>query len=176
MARAHFVNRARKDYPEQGIKKGDGYWWWRFFRSTVVNRSRVQPRASQLTGSAFLSELYAIQEEIEGLAADEELQNQVEELAGRIRDLGEECQNNRDNMPEGLQDSETGQLLEARADACEAAADELEAIDLDYDKPAGADDGHDDEDTMDEDQLEAHAQAHWDRVLEELKAVSLVIE
>lgn len=166
MARAHHVKRARRAYKDAGIKKGESYWWWRFYRSTHVNRSKVQPRPSQLTGSDFLSQLYAIQEEIEALPADAELISAVEDLAGRLRTLGEEQTDKRDNMPEALQDSETGQLLEARAEACEAGADELEAIDLEFE----ADGEDDDEETE-------HAEkVHWDRVLEEVQAISLEID
>lgn len=38
-------------------------------------------------------------------------------------------------MPEGLQDSESGTLLEERAEACENISTELDDVDLDYDEP-----------------------------------------
>ncbi len=86
--------------------------------------------ASQLTQSAFLGQLYDIQERIEGLDASASLQDEVPEIAESLRDLAQECEDNRSNMPDSLQDSDTGNLLEERAQACNDAADELEGIDL----------------------------------------------
>ena len=30
MPRVHFVKKARKDVPNSDIKKGEGYFWWKF--------------------------------------------------------------------------------------------------------------------------------------------------
>src|SRR5207248_1872438 len=51
----------------------------------------------------------------------------LEEIASSVREAGEECEGNRSNMPDGLQDSETGQLLETRAEQCNTMADDLES-------------------------------------------------
>lgn len=130
MARATFVKAAAKDYPAQGIKKGESYWWWKF-RYGSRQISKTEPRRSQLTQSEFYGQVYDIEDEIGALSADDGLQSAVEDIASRLREIGEQCTEKRDNMPEGLQDSETGTLLEERASAMESAADELEAIDFD---------------------------------------------
>ena len=134
MAKAIFVKAARKDYPEHGIKKGESYYHWQLFKQPK-RFSKTLPRASQLTGSNFLSQLYSFQEELEDMTAMDidDLQNQMEDLAGRIRELGEEQRSNRENMPEGLQDSDTGQLLEERADEMEGWADSIEGMDFSFD-------------------------------------------
>lgn len=127
MPRVYKVESARKDYPEAGIKKGDTYYHWEF-RFGGKRKSKTYPKPSQLTQSAFLQQLYSIQEI--GLPADESLKDIVEDIAGQLRDLGEEQQNSLDNMPEGLQQGSTGEMLQTRIDSCESVADEIENIDL----------------------------------------------
>ncbi len=42
MAKATFVKKAQKDYPEFGIKKGDSYWHWAFAFGPKY-KSKTQP-------------------------------------------------------------------------------------------------------------------------------------
>lgn len=58
---------ARKNYPRDGIEKGDKYFKWsiRTGRSGTAYRSKTYPRPSQLTGSDRKSRLYAAQESVE---------------------------------------------------------------------------------------------------------------
>jgi hypothetical protein len=65
-----------------------------------------------------------------------------------MTDLGEQAQESFDNMPEGLQQGDTGQMLENRAQACHDAAATLEALADEFDaldKPDEPDDGSKDE-------------------------------
>jgi len=138
MPRVYFVKKARKDYPAFGIKKGDSYYWWKF-RYGGIYKSKTRPRPSQLTQSEFLGTIYAIIEEIQDVTIDDfnsidELRDFIEEKAEEIRILGEEQEDKLYNMPESLQDSETGWLLQDRADACYEIADELENIDTEIDE------------------------------------------
>lgn len=133
MTRVHFVKRAQKDYPEHGIKKGESYWWWKFKprRGDGIKRySKTQPKPSQLTQSEYLSAAYSLQERIDDMKIESgDLQAVADELrsvAEEIRQLGEEQGSKSDNMPEGLQESETAQLLRSRNEACDALADEIE--------------------------------------------------
>jgi DnaJ-class molecular chaperone len=132
MARATFVKAARKDYPAHGIKAGESYWWWKF-RYGGKYFSKSAPTRSQLTQSSFYSQLYDIQDRVAALVGDENLPDEVESIASDLRDLASECEDNRSNMPDQLQDSDTGQLLEERAQALNDAADALEGIDFDMD-------------------------------------------
>lgn len=50
--------------------------------------------------------------------------------AEEARDIAQEQQDKFDNMPSQLQDGETGQLLQARADACNDWADAIEAVEI----------------------------------------------
>lgn len=121
MARAHFVKKARKDNP--AVKAGESYYWWEF-RYGGKHYSKTPPRPSQLTQSEFLSQMYSFQEQIEDATSIED----IEGLPDEIRQLGEEQIEKKDNMPEGLQEGDTGQLLEERAEAMESWASELEDI------------------------------------------------
>ena len=127
MAQAHFVKKARKDNP--AVKAGESYWWWQFAYGKKVY-SKTKPTRSQLTGSFFLSELYAIQDEIVVMTDPTDLPDLME----RIETLRYECEGSLENMPEHLQEtSDSGILLQERIDALEAWYDELDGIDTEYD-------------------------------------------
>jgi hypothetical protein len=161
VARAHFVKKARKNNKAQGIKKGDSYWWWKFRRDNTKHYSKEKPKPSQLTQSEFLSRVFSIQEGIAELKADPGLEGEVESIVEELRDLATEQEEKRENMPEQLQDSETGELLSERAEACEAAATEFEEIDFEEIDTDG------NEEEVD--------QAFWDEKLEQVQAISIEI-
>ena len=115
---------ARKDYPANGIARGDVYYTWKF-RNCPVSRSLTAPLPEQLTRSAFQQEWIPLNREISNFdgSADD-----LKELAERARTLGEEQEERRGNMPDNLQDSPTGELLAERAGECEDLADELDQL------------------------------------------------
>lgn len=142
MPRVTTVKKAQKAQGTCGkcgakIKKGDSYRWWKFRfggRRVRCAKPECTPKPSDLTQSAFYGTLYSIEESVTDAIADFEgggepdaLADALRQAAEELRELGEECTSNRDNMPEGLQDSETGELLQNRADECESKADELES-------------------------------------------------
>lgn len=133
MPRVHTVQRARKPIPSAGVQKGDTYYWWKFrYGGKCV--SKTYPRPSQLTQSEFLGTMYDLQERIEALVVEDyiddpdALRSDLDDIASDIRQLGADCEDRRSNMPEQLQDSDTGNLLQERADSCSSWADELEGI------------------------------------------------
>lgn len=132
MPRVIHVMHAQKDYPDAGIKKGEEYYHWKF-RYGGLHRSKTPPKPSQLTQSEFLSQLYDIQDRLAEITGDDisTLQGDVESISEELNQMAEECREKHDNMPEGLQEGEVGQMLEERADACENAASELDGIDFD---------------------------------------------
>ncbi len=182
MTTATFVKKARKDYPKEGIKKGDSYYWWSF-RFGGTHRSKTAPKRSQLTQSNFLSQLYDIEDELNDLSADDGLPDTIADLSQRLRALASECEDALSNMPEGLQQGDTGQLLQERADACNSAADELEGVDTEYPGPEGdeeiADIENDKELTKEERQSRIEAreeeleQEFWEEVLQQVQGVSI---
>lgn len=175
MPRVNHVKKARKDVKDTDIKAGDSYYWWKF-RYGGKRYSKTPPRPSQLTQSEFLSTVYDIQEEIEGLPADDSLPGAVEDIVSRLRDLASECEEKKSNMPDALQDGDTGQMLQDRADACEAAADELEGIDLEdwtEDEEATKEERVDDPDAPAVNADGKTEEDYWAERLEEVQAVSI---
>lgn len=117
------------------IHKGEPYYWWQFSgRERSISKNK--PRRSQLTQSEFLSELWDIEDDISEACPDtvEDLKACVEEWKERIETLREQCEERRDNMPESLQESETGQLLQERYDGLDSWYNDIEAVDLDIDE------------------------------------------
>lgn len=137
MTKVTHVKRARKAIPEAGIAIGDAYYWWKF-RYGGIHRSKTPPKPSQLTQSTFVSTMLELQERAEGIAAGlrdgsttcSDAESELQEIASEVSSAGEECQSSLDNMPEGLQQGSTGELLQARIDACETIADDLEGVDI----------------------------------------------
>lgn len=125
MARAHFVKSARKDNPV--AKKGESYWWWKPMiggRGGPKRYSKERPKPSQMTQSAFLSVIYGAGEQL----AEADDPETFRTIAQEVRDAGEEAQGSYDNMPEGLQQGDTGQMLEQRSQSAERWADHIESV------------------------------------------------
>lgn len=153
MARAYFVKKARKDNKAAGIKKGDSYWWWKLSIRHPRQISKTQPRGSQLTGSEYESQALQIQEALEDTLAAENLTaddvtNAIDEAKSSIQDLASETEEKLQNMPEGLQQGPTGELLQERVDNLQAWESELDSIDTDEE--------------ADQDQLQEYLQAAID--------------
>ncbi len=127
MPRVHYVKKAQKNNPV--CSTGESYYWWKF-RKGGKQYSLTPPKASQLTGSAYFKALYDLHDQVEQASPEtvEDFESLRDEIVEAVRAEGEQCQESRDNMPEGLQDAPTGELLGERVDACEAAADEIESM------------------------------------------------
>lgn len=134
MPRVTYVKKAQKPQGTcfkcgEKIKTGDSYRWWKFrFSGKRIRCGKPEcaPKASDLTQSAFYSQLYDIQDSLNAAIANRSVDD-LRAIADDLRSLGEECSGNRENMPESLQDSDTGQLLETRAEECDSKADEIES-------------------------------------------------
>lgn len=132
MARAHFVQKARKDNP--AAKKGESYWWWKF-RYGGKRYSKTRPKPSQLTQSGFLSEMYSITEAYETLFGScenlEDMAAERDSMVGDLESLKDECESSLEAMPEHLQDtSMSGELLTERIEGLESWISELENVEL----------------------------------------------
>jgi PAS domain-containing protein len=122
--------RAAKDYPDKGIKKGEMCYVWRvrLSRGGVDCRSKTYPRPSQLN-FGFAGRLGDIELDMGNATDIEELRS----FKDQLEELGEECQGSFDNMPEGLQQGDTGQLLEERANGLSDWASEIDTACDEYD-------------------------------------------
>lgn len=149
MPRVHKVNAARKDYPEEGISKGDTYYWWQFNFTKTRVKSKTYPKRSQLTKSHYLSSAYDIDDSIQAMEDPEDLSMYMDEIEA----LKDEAQDALDSMPEHLQEtSSSGQTLQQYVDSLEGWHQELDSIDT------GIEDGLDTE-------------AYGDRVVEILEEI-----
>lgn len=131
MTQAHFVKRARKTNKRLGIKKGQPYWWWKFYRRPK-QVSQARPRPSQLVRSPFVSSVMSVEENL----AETEKENLADAIASacdELQSLADECSSSYDNMPSSLQQGPTGELLQQRVERCEEIIQELEALDPDDD-------------------------------------------
>jgi hypothetical protein len=117
------------------IAKGESYYWWQF-QNSPKQYSKEPPRQSQLTQSAYLSSLYQIMEEIEDFNPNsaEEIQSFKDDIISNLEELRDTTQDSLDNMPESLQYSPTGELLQERIDSLESAISEFESLDLDFEE------------------------------------------
>lgn len=176
MPRVHHVKKARKDNPV--AKKGEPYYWWKF-RFGGKHYSTKRPKQSQLTQSSFLSQAYELNERIEDLQPDniDDLRFEVEDIAEQFRALGDECDENLQNMPDHLQDSsEAGNLLQERVDGCSELADELENIDMDVgeediETEVKSDLGEDAEKEEITEEVESRVKDKFDEILGEVQAL-----
>ncbi len=131
MARANFVKKALKDNP--AVKRGEPYFWWKF-RYGGKHYSKTHPRASQLTQSDFMGAVLSAEEEIEDLDSNmerDDIASTVSSVVDSLRELADEQSEKRSNMPDSLQDGDTGQLLEGREQSANDMADEYDQVDLD---------------------------------------------
>ena len=162
MPRVHHVKKARKDNPV--CKAGESYYWWKF-RYGGKRYSLTYPRASQLTQSEYLGQVYELAEEIEDYEAEDaaDLESLRDDMSSRLQDLGSEQSDKRYNMPDALQDSDSGMLLEEREQACESAASELDSLDLEF----SADTDIDDFDLADYDFEPDDRQAAYDEAVQQ---------
>lgn len=151
MPRVTTVKKCRKSPGACGkcqakIKKGDSYVWWKFRRGGVqvrCSKATCHPKASDLTQSEFWGAVYSLQESVKSFTTADDVESCIEDLKGEIETLRDECQEKFDNMPEGLQQGDTGQLLEERIGACDDVISQLEGIETDYEPEENAADDDD---------------------------------
>jgi hypothetical protein len=133
MARLHHVKAARRDYPEHGIKRGEEYFWWQKHRSPKTY-SKTRPKPHQLINSPFLAavcELGGRLDELETTLAGRmpcDLSADIRDIVGDIESLKDETEDKLNNMPEGLQQGDTGQLLQSRVDSLDEWSSSLESV------------------------------------------------
>ena len=128
MPRVHFVKKARKDNP--AVKAGESYYWWKF-RYGGKRYSATPPKGSQLTQSAYYSQIRALCESIEETDVDDQdsFDGLKDDIGSELEMLRDECQEKLDNMAQyNLEYSPTGEMLQERIDACENAQMEFDSI------------------------------------------------
>lgn len=145
MPRVHHVKKARKTQGSCScgteIKPGDPYKWISFMRGPRrVKCANCSFRASELT-QGKIGELYGYQEDAydhlqvwkpektEAETALDDAKLVIETLHDNVEQFRDECEESLSNMPEGLQEGDTGQLLQERIDECENWLSEMDNFD-----------------------------------------------
>ena len=136
MPRVNRVEHCRKSPGACGkcgeeIKIKDAYVWWKFrYGGKCIRCAKpgCVPKPSDLTQSEFYGTLYSIQEA--GFTADtlEDLESERDDIKGQLEELRDEQEEKRSNMPESLQESDTGNTLQERYDALEEAVNNLDSV------------------------------------------------
>ena len=125
MAKIHH-RKAQKNYPDNGISKGDMYYYVNIKtgpRSSRIIRSLTKPLPEHLTSSPYLQTWYPLTRQLGEFDGDkDDLQNIHTEFEG----LQEEEQGKFDNMPSGLQMGDTGALIEDRIAECQSIVDQID--------------------------------------------------
>ena len=142
--------KARKEYKcskcGEVIKVGDIYLKGTpFRRSPVIRCTKCGLRSWELSSSDYVQGVGRVCDcWEEDYGCDEDTAQQI---ADELTNIQDEVQGSLDNMPEGLQEGDTGQLLQERIDNLEYAISDLEAIDYDSIKENAKDDVDSDEGT-----------------------------
>lgn len=169
MAKSNFVKKARKDNPV--CKKGESYYWWKF-RFSNKHYSLTPPRPSQLTQSDFLSQIYGIQERIEDMTIKDNFENEIGEIKSELEELQSECEERRDNMPEQLQDSGSGEILQNRYDSIDEMISEFDGIDVeveDFSQELERDEGESEKDFKE--RIKQETESKKEEILSEIQEI-----
>ena len=141
MPRVTTVDKARQDQGKcekcgTEIKAGMPYLWWKFRYGGKHKRCKAcPPKASDLTQSEFLAAVADFQERSFSDAESlDDLESQKDELVSDLESLRDEQEEKRNNMPENLQESATGELLQERYDGIDSVLSELEQLDFSCDE------------------------------------------
>ena len=124
--------KARKEYKcskcGEVIKVGDPYLKGiPFRRSPVIRCTKCGLRSWELSSSDYVQGVGRVCEcWEEDYGCDE---NTAQSIADELSNILDTTQDSLDNMPEGLQEGDTGQLLQERIDNLYSAISDLEAID-----------------------------------------------
>ena len=127
------VNKSRKEYKcskcGQIIPIGSSYLRGDLnFSKPIIRCTKCGLKPYEVTTSEYVRSVGAIVEDWRQLySPDEDGRDNIVDDLGAIRD---ELQDHFDNMPEGLQYGDTGQLLEERISYLDDAITELEEIDF----------------------------------------------
>ena len=133
MGKVTKIKSARKEWKcskcHSIIKVGDGYFKGEInFGPTIVACLKCGLKPYEVTTSGWTRRVGRIVEDFtEDYGYGEDSLDQVLQ---EVYDIQSEVQDRLDNMPEGLQEGDVGQLLQSRVEMCDDAISELENIDV----------------------------------------------
>jgi hypothetical protein len=142
MPRVNRIKHARKPKVcgkcQAAINVGDPYVWFQFAyaaKTIRCGKPECYPASKELTRSEFAQNCIDYTERLDAacsaLGSSEDADafaDELESLASDMREYAEELEERRGNMPEQLQDSDSGSLLEERAENLNNGAEELDEV------------------------------------------------
>lgn len=131
------------------INVGESYYTWCFYGGQP-QYSKERPKPSQLTQNWFKQELYCIQEKIEEFEPEdvEDVATFVDDIRSDAESLRDECQEHLDNMPEQLQDSDSGQTLQERIDNLDSVIGDIDNFDSEFESEIEKEDDESDDEFL----------------------------
>lgn len=131
------------------INVGESYYTWCFYGGQP-QYSKERPKPSQLTQNWFKQELYSIQEKIEEFEPEdvEDVATFVDDIRSDAESLRDECQEHLDNMPEQLQDSDSGQTLQERIDNLDSVIGDIDNFDSEFESEIEKEDDETDDEFL----------------------------
>ena len=131
------------------INVGESYYTWCFYGGQP-QYSKERPKPSQLTQNWFKQELYSIQEKIEEFEPEdvEDVATFIDEIRDDAESLRDECQEHLDNMPEQLQDSDSGQTLQERIDNLDSVIGDIDSFDSEFESEIEKEDDETDDEFL----------------------------
>lgn len=139
MARV-FSAKAGKDYPDDGIKKGEKYYYWTVGFRGRKQRSPTPPRRSQTIGSETLSNAVAAQEafedDIDAASNPDDVKEACESAASDPESIIDGFEEKISNLEESFQGGCPAiEETEEQKDSFQSWMDELNSFDIDEHKP-----------------------------------------
>ena len=134
MGKVSVIKKSRKEYRcsrcGKVIPVGSTYYKGEInFGPTIVRCSDCKLESWEVTTSDYqlaVGEIVYRWEKNYGYSEDA-----IDNIVSDLQEIADDLQGRLDNMPEGLQEGDVGQLLQERIDALESAISELESIDVD---------------------------------------------
>lgn len=134
VGKVQIIQKSRKEYKcskcGKTIPAGSKYYKGEInFGPTIIRCNDCKLESWEVTTSDYLLRvgqiLYKWQEDYE---VNEDT---ASDISSSLQEIEDDLQERLDNMPEGLQEGDAGQLLQERIDALEDAISELDCIDID---------------------------------------------
>ena len=131
------------------INVGESYYTWCFYGGQP-QYSKERPKPSQLTQNWFKQQLYSIKEKIEEFEPEdiEDVATFVDDIRSDAESLRDECQEHLDNMPEQLQDSDSGQTLQERIDNLDSVIGDIDSFDSEFESEIEKEDDETDDEFL----------------------------
>lgn len=144
---------ARKDYPAEGIKKGEKYYTWTPYRQRT-RRSKTYPKPSELSTAKTATILAAIEtaeQQIADATCPDDIEAAMEDVKSATEEVLDEYQSALDAWPNG------NAMLEEKIEPVQSFMDELEGWSpdtSDFDSAVNGDDDEEEDDDEDEEDLD----------------------